>query len=171
MITSGRDIPNSKPSRRIFSAKIVICNSPRPETLNLPSPTVSKFIATLVCISDSSRSFILFDVTCLPSCPARGESFTENTTLKVGSSICIGSKGIGFTGSQILSPTSTVSIPANATISPASASSISILFKPRKPISLVIRPFTISPLAFAKAILLPFLIVPLKMREIPIFPT
>ena len=40
-ITSGRPRQNSKPSRRIFSAKIVICSSPRPLTLNLPSPMFS----------------------------------------------------------------------------------------------------------------------------------
>ncbi len=121
-------------------------------------------------ISASSLSWILFEVTNLPSVPANGESFTANVTDKVGSSMCIGSSGIGFAGSHKESPTSIVSKPATAQISPAPAVLISILSKPLNPISLLTLPFTFSPSALHNKTVSPWEIVPLKILAIPIFP-
>ena len=71
----------------------------------------------------------------------------------------------------MLSPTSSVSNPAIATISPLCASSISTLSSPSKPISFDIRPLTCSPLAFASKTLWFFCTVPLKILATPILPT
>ena len=77
MITSGRDTPISKPSRRMFSINTDKCNSPRPDTLNLSGSAVSStFKATLCCNSLSKRSRICLVVTNLPSLPAKGELLT-----------------------------------------------------------------------------------------------
>ncbi|SFV55952.1 hypothetical protein MNB_SV-14-1109 [hydrothermal vent metagenome] len=107
----------------------------------------------------------------MPSCPANGPSFTDMITESVGSSTCIGSSAIGFCISQIESPTSISEKPAIATISPASASAISYLSRPLKPISLETLDFVFSPEAFTKKYSLPFLTLPLKIRVIPIRPT
>ena len=171
MITSGRPRQNSKPSRRIFSAKIVICSSPRPLTLNFPSPAFSYRIAMLVFISASKRSSILFEVTNLPSVPASGPSFTLKITLRVGSSICSASSGIGLLGSTILSPTSSASKPAIATMSPVPAASMSVRSSPLKPMSFEILPFICVPSALANITLWFLFIVPLKILAIPILPT
>ncbi len=106
-------------------------------------------------ISAFNLSSILFEVTYFPSVPASGESFTEKVTLSVGSSICIGSSGIGLFGSHKESPTSIVSNPATATISPAPAVLISILSRPLNPISLDTLPFTFSPSALHKTTVSP----------------
>ncbi len=113
---------------------------------------------------------ILLEVTNFPSVPASGESFTENVTLSVGSSICIGSSGIGLFGSHKLSPTSIVSNPATATISPVPAVLMSYLSTPLKPISLLTLPLSFSPSAFTSITVSPIEIVPLKILAIPIFP-
>src|SRR5574344_1548090 len=112
-----------------------------------PLPLGFTSIAIFVFISAFNLSSILFEVTNFPSVPANGESFTENVTDKVGSSICIGSSGIGFVGSHKESPTSIVSNPATATISPEPAVLISNLSIPLNPISLDTLPFIFSPSA------------------------
>ncbi len=124
-----------------------------------------------VSISFSRRSKILFEVTCLPSCPANGPLFTDIITESVGSSTCIGSSATGLDLSQIESPTSISLNPAIATISPASASAISYLSRPLKPISLEILDFDFAPHALTKRYSSPFLTLPLKIRVIPIRPT
>ena len=70
------------------------------------------------------------EVTNFPSFPTNGESFTINVIARVGSSISIRGKAIGSFISANVSPISMSSIPAIQTMSPASASSISTLFKP-----------------------------------------
>ena len=88
IITSGRDTAISKPSRRICSSKIVKCNSPRPDTLNVSVESVSStFKPTFTSSSLSKRSRILREVTNLPTCPANGESLTMKFMESVGSSI------------------------------------------------------------------------------------
>ena len=131
----------------------------------------SYFIAIFVFISFARRSSILFDVTCLPSVPASGPSFTENTTLSVGSSIWSGSSGCGLFGSTTLSPTSSASKPAIATMSPVPASFISILSSPIKPMSFEILPVVFVPSAFASMTFWFLAILPLKILAMPILPT
>ena len=70
------------------------------------------------------------EVTNFPSFPTNGESFTINVIASVGSSISIRGNATGSFISANVSPISMSSIPATQTMSPASASSISTLFKP-----------------------------------------
>ena len=76
-----------------------------------------------VSASRSSRSRIWRLVTYLPSRPQNGELFTSNVMLIVGSSTTSGGSASGVVGSQIVSEISGYSMPANATMSPALASS------------------------------------------------
>ena len=72
------------------------------------------------------------EVTYLPSWPANGELFTENTMLTVGSSTLTGGSGTGFSGSAIVSPMFTSSNPARATRSPGPACCTSTRSRPSK---------------------------------------
>ena len=79
----------------------------------------------------------------------------------MGSSTLIRGNGLGSSGQATVSPIETSSNPARATISPAFASSISILFNPLNPNNLFILPFFKLPSSFIKQALWPFLITPL----------
>ena len=122
-MTCGRDSANSKPSRRMFSARIDRCSSPRPLTSKRSGRSVSRTrSATSLRSSRSSRSLMLRDVTYLPSVPANGESLTIQNIETVGSSMAIGSRRSGASAAVNVSPISTSAKPAMATISPAAAS-------------------------------------------------
>ena len=127
IITLGLETWSSKPSRRIFSIKIPKCNSPRPDTKKLSLVAVSTFKLTSFCVSFNSLSSILRAVTNLPSRPTNGDVLAPNVICRVGSSICKTGSGKTFPCSQIVSPTDISASPAIATISPASAWSISTL--------------------------------------------
>ena len=97
MITSGWETCISKPSLRIFSSKMAMCNSPRPYTLKKDGPILftpwsgekSTLRPTLISNSFSNLSFICLEVTNFPSRPANGESFTKKLSDSVGSSIAM----------------------------------------------------------------------------------
>ena len=138
--TWGREIDNSNPSRRIFSIKTPICNSPRPATSNASPPGVSVILmATLLSASFIKRSRITRDCTFLPSRPASGLSFMPNVTVIVGGSIGCASSGSSTANAQSVSETVALLIPAMVTMSPGVASSISCCAKPRNARILVTR--------------------------------
>ena len=131
-ITWGLETCNSKPSRLIFSIKIDKCNSPRPETIKFSVFTIlSTFKETSLCTSLNNLSSIFEQVNNLPSCPANGEVLTPNVICNVGGSILNNGNGSTLFNSHTVSPTEISLIPAIATMSPAWASLISILFKPK----------------------------------------
>jgi len=104
--TRGREIDNSKPSRRIVSISTPSCNSPRPATSNASFSLLSLTrIATLPSASRNRRSPIMRDVTLVPSRPASGLSLTENVIASVGGSIGSAASGIVTSGAQIVSAT------------------------------------------------------------------
>ena len=119
VMTSGWPTSTSYPSRRIISIRMASWSSPRPETRNVSGASVSSIrIATLVRASLKRRSRRCRDVTYLPSRPAKGETFAENSMATVGSSIRIGGSATGRSGSASVSPISIASMPATATTSP-----------------------------------------------------
>ena len=130
-ITSGRDTPISKPSRRMFSMSTDKCSSPRPETLNRSGLSVgSTRRATLWISSFSRRSLMLREVTYLPSRPANGELLTWNVMLTVGSSTESNGNASTHCGSHSVSEMPKPSMPVTQMMSPASASGTSTRFKP-----------------------------------------
>ena len=134
--TRGLPTANSKPSRRIFSSKMVKCNSPRPDTRNTSASAVSSTRkATLVSNSRVKRSRIWRLVTNLPSVPANGDVFTIKSMVKVGSSTLNIGTPTGFSLSQMVTPMPISSMPEIITMSPASASSCGTRSKPLKPSS------------------------------------
>ena len=87
-------------------------------------------------------------VTLSPSVPASGESLTRNCMVTVGGSIGWAGSGPSTLGSQKVSATVPLTMPAMATMSPASASSTGMRSRPRKPSTLETRPCSIiAPLA------------------------
>ena len=133
VMTSGFEMPSSKPSRRMVSIRIASCSSPRPRTLKESAESVgSTRIETFVSSSFSSRSLMLREVTQRPSRPAKGEVLTEKTIEIVGSSMCRGGSGDGVSAEVTVSPIWMPSKPARATISPQAASSASMRFSPSK---------------------------------------
>ena len=170
--TLGREIDNSKPSRRIFSIRTPICNSPRPDTSNASPLAVSAtFIATLLSHSFTSLSRITRLCTFLPSLPASGLSFMPNVTVIVGGSI--GCEGIGSTTleSAIVSATVALLIPAIDTISPASAKSIACCFSPLNAIILLTLNVSITSPPLPKAFkFCPVFRVPLSTLPVNILP-
>ena len=94
-------------------------------------PSIDSILsATLVSNSLSKRSRSCLEVTNLPSRPAKGEVLTPKVIFIVGGSISTGGSLIGFCVLVIVSPMCTSSNPAMATMSPATASSLSTCFKP-----------------------------------------
>src|SRR4029079_6263736 len=113
---------DSYPARRMVSIRIVRCSSPRPETVQVSVDSVSSTRnATFLSSSRYSRSRTCRDVTNFPSRPANGELLTRKSTEIVGSSTAIPSRRSGCSTSVTVSPISTLSRPASATMSPASA--------------------------------------------------
>ena len=82
-------------------------------------------MATLVRASLKRRSRRCREVTYLPSRPANGDTFEENSMATVGSSMWIGGSATGRSGSASVSPMSIASMPATATSSPGPASGTS----------------------------------------------
>ena len=121
----------SKPSRRIISMMMASWSSPRPETRKVSGESVSSTrMATLVRFSFHSRSRSWVEVTNLPSRPENGETFEEKSMDTVGSSMCMTGRATGRSGSVTVSPISTLSMPAMATMSPSEASATSTRLRP-----------------------------------------
>ena len=163
----------SKPSRRMFSNKMVRCNSPRPMTSKIPSSSVSLTrSATLCCSSFCRRSQIWRLVTYLPSRPASGLVLTQKFIVSVGSSTLSIGSGDGVTGSVIVTPIPTSSIPLINTISPGPAWVAWTRSRPWKVNTWLTRPLTglpSGPSMTTTSII--GLIVPWLMRPTPIRPT
>mmetsp|Transcript_29883 Transcript_29883/g.68530 ORF Transcript_29883/g.68530 Transcript_29883/m.68530 type:complete len:271 (+) Transcript_29883:711-1523(+) len=123
MITVGGPTKSSKPSRRIDSTSTERWSCPRPETSYVSALSVSATrSATLRSSSFIRRSRITREVSCLPSRPAIGDLLTPKVMRTVGSSMAMGSSGIGVSGSVSVSPILMLSKPDTTTISPADAS-------------------------------------------------
>ncbi len=138
--TRGREIDNSKPSRRIVSIKTPSCNSPRPATSKASFSRLSRtWIATFPSASRNRRSPITREVTFAPSRPASGLSLTEKVIARVGGSIGSAASGAVTSGAQIVSATVVSASPATAMMSPACASSIGRRSSPRNACNLVSR--------------------------------
>ena len=171
--TCGREIDSSNPSRRMFSIKTPICNSPRPATSNASPPGVSvTLMATFDSASFIRRSRITRLCTFLPSRPARGLSLMPKVTVIVGGSIgCAGIASVTW-GAQIVSATVALVIPARVTISPASAASMGCWPKPRKAKILLTRKLSIwvpsrdSALTVSFGFSVPLSTRPVRMRPI-----
>ena len=147
-------------------------SSPRPETVHLSGESVaSTRRETSVCNSARRRSSILREVIHLPSRPAKGELLTKKVICKVGSSIRRTGRGSTQSVGVMVSPTKISSIPETAIKSPALASLISLRSKPKKPKSLVTRKFLVDPSSLERVTWSPTLMVPRKIRPIPIRPT
>ena len=130
--TRGRLIDSSNPSRRMFSIRTPICNSPRPATSKASPLGVSVTrIATLVSASSIKRLRITRLCTFLPSRPARGLSLIPKVTDMVGGSIGKEGRASLISGAQMVSATVALVMPASDTISPATASSIAVCDRPR----------------------------------------
>ena len=171
IITLGLETSSSKPSRRIFSINIDKCNSPLPETIKFSESICSTFKLTSFWVSLNNLSPIFLDVKSFPSLPLKGEELTPKVICNVGSSTWItGSRSWPFI-SVIVSPTLISSKPAIATISPASALSISTLLSPENPNSFwILNCFSVP--SRRKALTIWFtLTVPLKTFPIAILPT
>ena len=110
----------------MFSIKIPKCNSPRPLTKNDSLVAGSTLKLTSFCVSLVRRSSIFLAVTIFPSRPTNGDEFVPIVICSVGSSICSCGNGLILSLLHIVSPTDISARPATATMSPASASVISI---------------------------------------------
>lgn len=106
-ITCGHETCSSNHSRRIVSMRTLRWSSHRHETRNTFESPASKstFSHTFISSSLLSRSRILREVTCFPSFPANGESFTRNSILSVGSSMVIAGRGSASGKVEIVSQT------------------------------------------------------------------
>ncbi len=167
-MTSGFEIPSSKPSRRMVSMRMASCSSPRPRTLKESAESVgSTRIDTLVSSSLSSRSLMLREVTHLPSRPAKADVFTEKIIDIVGSSIRRGGRGAGVSAEVTVSPMAIPSKPASATTSPQGASIASTRLRPSNTKSLVTLVVRMLPSRLAIATVSPTRTWPLKMRPMP----
>ena len=122
VITWGRETANSNPSLRIVSINIDRCSSPRPETLKQSGSSVSSTNkATLWEASVNNLSRICLLVKYLPSLPAKGEVFTLNSIVNVGSSTVRAGSGSTESIAHKVSEMPISSIPETQTISPAIA--------------------------------------------------
>ena len=131
--TLGREIPSSKPSRRMFSIRTPICSSPRPATSKASPPGVSvTLMATLLSASFIRRSRMTRLCTFLPSRPASGLSLMPKVTVIVGGSIGCAGRAVSTASAQIVSATVALDMPEIDTMSPARASSMSCWARPRK---------------------------------------
>jgi len=128
MITTGAQTCNSNHSLLIVSIKTERCSSHLPETAKLSQLSKSIFIQTFVSSSFSSLSLICLEVTNFHSFQAKGELFTRNSILRVGSSIVIGVIASTVSFSAIVSQTNISGIQAIVTISQATASLTFTLF-------------------------------------------
>ena len=127
-MTLGRDTRTSNPSRRIVSTRTEISIAPRAETLKNPASSPSEtWRETLVFSSRSRRSRIAREVTCFPSLPAKGPSFTANCICTVGGSILMIGRASIDSDPTIVSPMSTSSNPARPIMFPAEPSSASVV--------------------------------------------
>ena len=132
----------------MFSSKIAMCSSPRPETLKASGDTKSTLSPTFTSSSRSrySRSWRL--VTYFPSLPANGELLTRKLTVIVGSSIEIAEKGSVEASTVMVSPIKMSGRPAIIQMSPAEASGASTRSIPLKVKILVIFPVRDVPSGF-----------------------
>ena len=141
--TLGLDTDNSKPSLRIVSIKTPSCNSPLPPISNESFFSFSlKVIATLVSDSAISLSLIMFEVTFLPSWPAKGELLTVIVIDIVGGSIGVDLMGLLIDKCEIVSATEHFVNPAMQIISPAITSVTGTLLLPSKVNNFVNLPFS-----------------------------
>ncbi len=107
---------------------------------------------------------MLREVTQRPSRPASGEVLTEKIIEIVGSSMCSGGSGAGFSADVTVSPIEIAGKPARATISPQGAASIATRSSPSKANSCVTRLVTSVPSRRATATVSPTAILPENMR-------
>mmetsp|Transcript_7851 Transcript_7851/g.13462 ORF Transcript_7851/g.13462 Transcript_7851/m.13462 type:complete len:216 (-) Transcript_7851:1117-1764(-) len=122
-ITFGAVTANSKPSLLMVSIRMPRWRGPRPLTRNLSAESVSSTRSeTFFSSSLYSRSRRFLLVTYLPSRPANGLVFTQNSMRTVGSWTLRGMSGLTLSLSQTVSPIDTSSRPVTATMSPAEAS-------------------------------------------------
>ena len=171
--TCGREIDSSNPSRRIFSISTPICNSPRPETSKASPPGVSlTLMATLLSASLSKRSRMTRLCTFFPSRPASGLSLMPKVTEIVGGSMGCAGSGVSTAKAQSVSDTVAFDRPASVTISPATASSISLWDSPRNAWILVTRNCSIfCPIRLNACRVAPTFSRPLSTRPVKIRPT
>ena len=119
----------------------------------------------------SSRSFKWREVTNLPSLPAKGELLIEKIIEIVGSSTAMRGRGFGFSGSVMVSPMFTPSMPARATMSPTVALGVSTRFRPSNAKSEVILVLTMAPLWVTTPMGSPTFAVPAKILPMARRPT
>jgi len=89
-------------------------------------------------VSRSSRARISREVTFLPSSPASGPSFTENSICTVAGSISTNGSGSASSALAKVSPMSTSSNPASPAMSPAVTLFTSLVCRPENCFSLMI---------------------------------
>ena len=107
-----------------------------------PCGASSTVMATFASVSRFKRSRMTRLCSFLPSRPANGLSLMPNVTLMVGGSIGCASKGSVTAGAHSVSDTVALDMPAMATISPGSATSIGCRDRPRKASILLARKFS-----------------------------
>mmetsp|Transcript_4840 Transcript_4840/g.9709 ORF Transcript_4840/g.9709 Transcript_4840/m.9709 type:complete len:293 (-) Transcript_4840:89-967(-) len=135
--TVGGKIDISYPSLLIVSKRIPSCNSPRPRTSYLSLLGDSRTsMATFVIASFFKRvPSACIELNC-PSCPWRGDVFTETSTNTTGGSIALEGSGwisVAWSGEHSVSVTEgTVAdlSPVMLTMSPAPATGTAILLVP-----------------------------------------
>ena len=156
----------------MVSIRIDKCNSPRPETIHLPSSSSLLRTRNARFLSNSlvKRSWMWREVTNLPSLPKKGESLIANSILMVGSSMAMGGNGSGFSKSQIVSPISKPSTPTTAQMSPDETAFVFLRPKPSKVCSSLILDFIRLPSRFASVIFIPSFSVPRCTRPTAIRP-
>ena len=135
-------------------------------------PLVSAtLMATFCSASASRRARITRLCTLSPSRPASGLSLTETVMAMVGGSIGWAGIGVVTSGSHRVSATVAFDSPAMATMSPASATSMAVRFRPRNASSLVTRPFsTMAPSRDSAWIAMPGVNLPASTRPVRIRP-
>ena len=122
--TCGLPTVSSKPSRRIISTRMASCSSPRPWTSQVSGRSVvSTRMDTLPISSVSRRALTSRAVRFLPDLPASGEVLMPIVIEMDGSSTVINGSGLGFSGSDSVSPMVMSGMPAMATMSPGPAES------------------------------------------------
>ena len=171
--TRGLDTAISKPSRRMFSSRMVRCSSPRPITSKMPSSSVSFTRSATLCWSSfCRRSQIWRLVTYLPSRPASGDVLTQKFIVSVGSSTLIIFSGAGLTGSVMVTPMLMSSMPLTSTMSPGPASVTCTRSRPWNFSTWLMRPLTGLPSRPSMTTTsIDGLIVPCMMRPTPMRPT
>mmetsp|Transcript_4675 Transcript_4675/g.15141 ORF Transcript_4675/g.15141 Transcript_4675/m.15141 type:complete len:340 (+) Transcript_4675:918-1937(+) len=123
----------------MLSMSTLSCSSPRPLT-SYDSPSVVTEMDTLFCVSRSSRSPIMADVSRVPSWPWNGDELTPNTMDSVGGSSGGLNSGATTSGDATVCVTDASESPASCTMSPAPASSSATVSVPRRAMILVMRP-------------------------------